>query len=230
MVRVVMFGLSITLIALAGVYALAGSHEELSNDVALPPPAVKIVFNEHGEAALPKGYRSWVHTYTAWESIAVNFLDGNLTKTPEFHSVYVEPNAYRTFMQTGKWPEGSLIVKEFSITSIDPNNCDGPPAYVCNLGGSKVIFPHGRTGLTLMLKDSKRYPSEPGGWSYFSFGHQPPPYEKFSPARPRAQCAQCHIDNVGPKYDYIWSVKLNQPGFEREGDAAKLNLDAAFAN
>jgi len=228
MVRVVPYGLMMGSVALAGTFALAGTIEKQSNDAGLPLPAVKLAFNENGEAALPKGYRSWVHAYTAWESITVTPLDNTVTKTPEFHSVYVEPSAYRAFMKTGTWPEGSLMIKEFSITSIDPKNCDGPPAYVCNLGGSKVIFAHGQTGLSLMLKDSKRYPGEPGGWSYFSFGHQAPPYEQFSPARARAQCAQCHIDNVGPKHDYVWSVRLNQPGFQREGGAAKLNLEAAF--
>lgn len=54
-----------------------------------------------------------------------------------------------------------------------------------------------------MLKDNKRYSNEPGGWAYFSFGHQAPPYENFSPARGHAQCAQCHIDHVGPNDDYV---------------------------
>ena len=80
-----------------------------------------------------------------------------------------------------------------------------------------------------MLKDNKRYPKEPGGWAYFSFGHQAPPYQAFSPLRGHAQCAQCHIDNVGPTDDYVWSVKLNQPGFRRDGDNVKLNLEAALA-
>ncbi|PBM99984.1 hypothetical protein B8A54_19975 [Pseudomonas aeruginosa] len=229
MVRVMSYGLMMAVLALAGTFAMADTVEKQPDDVVLPASAAKLTFNENGEAALPKGYRSWVHAYTAWQSIDVTPLNNTVTKTPEFHSVYVEPNAYRAFMKTGRWPEGSLMVKEFNITSIDPKNCGGPPAYVCDVGGSKVIFPHGATGLSLMLKDSKRYPNEPGGWSYFSFGYQAPPYEQFSPAQARAQCAQCHIDNVGPKHDYVWSVKLNQPGLQREGDAAKHNLDAAFA-
>ena len=191
-------------------------------------PAARLVFNEKGEGALPKGYRSWVHTYTTWESITTTILDGTVTKTPEFHSVYVEPTAYRAFMETGKWPEGSLMVKEFNTTSIDPKNCDGPPAYPCKFGSSTVIFPHGYTGIGVMLKDSKRYPGEPGGWVYFSYGHRAPPYEPFSPVRDRAQCAQCHIDHVGPKNDYVFSVELNQPGFTRAGADVANNLAAAF--
>lgn len=189
-------------------------------------PAAQLVFNDKGEAALPRGYRSWVHAYTAWEPITTTILDGTVTKTPEFHNVYVEPNTYSVFMETGKWPEGSLMVKEFSFTSTDEKNCDGPPAYLCKVWFGKGIFQHGYTGVAVMLKDSRRYPDEPGGWVYFSYGHQPPPYAPFSPVRDRAQCAQCHIDHAGPTQDYVFSV--NQPGLSRAGGDAANNLAAAF--
>lgn len=204
-------------------------NEKQSDGPGLPVPGVKLVFNEQGQAALPKGYRGWVHTHTSWEAITTTILDGTVTKSPELHSVYVEPNTYRIFMRTGKWPDGALMVKEFSTTNTDPNDCSGPPAFTCKLGTSTVIFPQERTGIGVMLKDNTRYPNEPGGWAYFSFGHQAPPYQMSSPARDRAQCAQCHIDNVGPEHDYVWSVKLNQPGFRRIGDNARLNLEAALA-
>jgi len=189
-----------------------------------PAPA-KLVFNDKGEAALPRGYRSWVHAYTAWEPITESLLDLRLTQTPEFHNVYVEPTAYKTFMETGQWPEGTLLVKEFSFTSTDQENCDGPPAYLCNAWFGKVIFQHGYTGIALMLKDTKRYPSEAGGWAYFSYGHQEPPYKPFAPVHERARCAQCHIDRAGPGQDYVFSV--NQPGLSRTGIDAKQNLEAA---
>ncbi len=208
---------------------VADSEEKPSVSAGLPGPGVKLAFNDLGQAALPKGYRHWVHTYTSWEAITTTILDGTVTKTPELHSVYVEPNTYRIFMKTGKWPEGALMVKEFSTTNTDPEACAGPPSYTCKLGTSTVIFPQERTGIGMMLKDSARYPKEPGGWAYFSFGHQAPPYQTVSSARGHAQCAQCHIDNVGLKDDYVWSVKLNQPGFRRSGDNVKLNLEAALA-
>jgi hypothetical protein len=202
--------------------------EASSDGTKAAHPAAQLVFNDKGEAALPKGYRSWVHAYTAWEPITTTILDGTVTKTPEFHNVYVEPNTYRIFMETGNWPEGSLMVKEFSFTSTDEKNCDGPPAYVCNAWFGKVIFQHGYIGVAVMLKDSKRYPDEPGGWAYFSYGHQPPPHAPFSPVRERAQCAQCHIDHAGPDQDYVFSV--NQPGLSREGADAVNNLAAAFSD
>ena len=228
MARLTSYAFLIAATALVAGCTSTNGEEKKSVSTELPAPAVTLAFNDQGQAALPKGYRHWVHTYTSWEAITTTILDGTVTKTPEFHSVYVEPNTYRTFMKTGKWPEGSLMIKEFSTTNTDPKDCSGPPAYTCKLGTSTVIFAHERTGIGMMLKDSKRFPKEPGGWAYFSFGHQPPPYQAFSPARAHAQCAQCHIDNVGPKDDYVWSVKLQQPGFRRDGDNVKLNLEAAL--
>jgi hypothetical protein len=205
--------------------ALHATSQTLPSD-GLPLPGVALSFNEKGEAAVPKGYRSWVHAYTAWEPITVSLLDEKLTATPEFHSVYIEPNTYRIFMKTGKWPEGSLIVKEFSVTSTDPENCEGPPAYVCNVWFGKVIFQHGYTGVAVMVKDTRRYPDKAGGWSYFSYGHQEPPYQAYAAPHSVARCAQCHIDKAGEKQDYVFSV--NQPGLSRKGDDAVHNLEAAL--
>lgn len=190
--------------------------------------SAKLKFNEKGEAEVPKGYRTWVHAYTAWEPITTSLLDEKTTSIPEFHNVYVEPLTYRAFMETGKWPEGSLLVKEFSFTSTDKENCDGPPAFVCNAWFGKVIFQHGYSGVAVMLKDTKRFPDDAGGWAYFSYGHQQPPYQKTSAKHEKARCAQCHIDHAGAKQDYVFSI--NQPGLSREGDDAKNNLEAAFPN
>jgi hypothetical protein len=189
-------------------------------------PAVQLVFNEQGEAALPKGYRSWVHVFTAWEPITTSILDEQTTGTPEFHNLYVEPTAYRAFMETGRWPEGTLMVKEFSFTSTDKDNCDGPPAYICGVWFGKGIFQHGFTGVGVMLKDSKRYPNEAGGWAYFSYGHRQPPYAAYSLLMPRRRCAQCHIDHAGADQDYVFSI--NQPGLSREGDDIANNLAASL--
>ena len=228
MARLIPYAFLIAATALVAGYAVAEDKAQSARP-ELPAPGVSLVFDEEGQAALPKGYRHWVHTYTAWEAISTSFLDEKLTETPELHSVYVEPNTYRIFMETGTWPEGSLMVKEFSTTNTDPKECSGPPAYTCKLDTSTVIFPQEHTGIAVMLKDNKRYPEEAGGWAYFSYGHKAPPYETLSPPHDRARCAQCHIDFVGPKDDYVWSVKLNQPGFRRDGDNVQLNLDAAFA-
>lgn len=207
---------------------LAGcvSHKEASSDrTKAERPAAQAVFNEKGEAVLPRGYRSWVHVSTSWLPITTSLLDGMITKTPELFNTYVEPSAFQTYVKTGEWPDGTLLAKEFTATSVDAE-CDGPPAYICKRWYGKAIFQSAYTGVAIMLKDKTRFPNEPGNWAYFSFGHQPPPYEPASPPRAREQCAQCHIDRAGPKLDYVFSVE--RIGLDRAGDSRRDILAASL--
>lgn len=79
---------------LAASWTIGGSQAPGSS-VKIATPSAKLVFDENGEAALPRGYRSWVHAYTAWRPITESLLDEKQARTPEFHNVYVEPNASR---------------------------------------------------------------------------------------------------------------------------------------
>ena len=58
-------------------------------------------------------------------------------------------------------------------------------------------------GLEIALKDSARYPDEPGGWAYFSFGHQPEPYAQSAAAFPTETCNACH--DVNADEDWVFT-------------------------
>ena len=51
---------------------------------------------------------------TRYKPIGLNILDQKLTKTPEILNAYVEPSAMAVYKQTGQWPEGAQIIKEFT--------------------------------------------------------------------------------------------------------------------
>lgn len=133
----------LTLSGLAGLAVLlagtliGGMHSAVGASSMPTAPTVQLAFTESDQAELPRGYRSWVHAYVAWEPIATSLLDLKPTATPEFHNVYVEPYAYRTYMETGKWPEGSLIVKEFSFTSVDEKIATALPLTCVTYGSAK---------------------------------------------------------------------------------------------
>ena len=46
-------------------------------------------------------------------------------------------------------------------------------------------------GLELTVKDTERFPEEPGGWAYFNFGHELP-YKATAKALPTEACNACH--------------------------------------
>src|SRR6202040_3592538 len=76
---------------------------------------------------------------------------------PERHSftnVFVNPSSYRSFMRTGKWPDGTILVLE-----IRRSDSEGS----INKGGR---FQTGFAGLEAHVKDSRF----PDGWAFFNLG------------------------------------------------------------
>lgn len=149
--------------------------------------AVFAEYNAAGEVIRPDGWRNWVYVGTP---LTPNALNGGEAPFPEFHNVYVEPTAFSSFSETGVWPEGTQIAKE--LTSVrEGDACDaenGSCAEVSGVGYFQGEF----QGLELAVKDTQRFPDEPGGWVYFSFGHQPEPYAETAAAFPTESCNSCH--------------------------------------
>jgi hypothetical protein len=117
-------------------------------------------------------------------------------------NAYVEPSAMAAFQKTGKWPDGTQIVKEMSAIEVDPG-CDETTC-ICKKDIGNGIFETSFMGLGMMVKDAKRFPNAPGNWGYFSFGHKPPPYSSTASVRPKEQCESCHVA-LASETDYVIS-------------------------
>jgi hypothetical protein len=188
----------------AGLISFARSEARVSIAVAS--------FNADGGLNIPIGYRHWTHIGTRYKPIGVNILDGLPTKTPEILNAYVEPSALTAFDETGTWPDGAQIVKEFSTVRVG-EGCDEKTA-LCSTTLGTGIFEAGYVGLGMMVKDAKRFPDSPGHWGYFSFGHKPPPYDSTAAIRPKQQCESCHI-RLASDSDYV--ISRAHIGLERQG-------------
>ncbi len=150
----------------------------------------KAKFTSDGAVKMPVNWREWVYVGTP---LTPNALNGGAAAFPEFHNVYVEPKAYKHFAKTGEWANGTQIVKE--LVSVRENDNDP------NTGASMEVSGQGYfmgefIGLELTIKDTKRYSDQPGGWAYFSFGHQPQPYNATAEAFPAEACNACHAANA----------------------------------
>jgi hypothetical protein len=156
------------------------------------PSVLRARFNAQGEALVPVGYRQWVHVGTRDNATGkISILDGKPTVTPEVLNAYVEPGAFTAYQKTGKWPDGSQLMKEFSAVRTG-TGCQSE-TFLCTTEFGEGIFQTGYIGLGMMVKDEERFPSAPGHWAFFSFGHKPPPYDPVSPVRPASQCQGCHV-------------------------------------
>ena len=153
--------------------------------MAIGAEVTEATFTGQNEALQPVGYRKWVFVGSPLTPHALN--EGK-APFPEFHNVYVEPTAFAHFEKTGKWAEGTQIAKELVLIYQNDNDEVGASSEVSGRGYQQGEF----AGLELTVKDSKRFPDMPGGWAYFSFGHNAPPYAEKAAAFPAETCNACH--------------------------------------
>jgi hypothetical protein len=126
----------------------------------------------------PRGYERWV---AVGASLGLGYSE-SASPHEAFHQVFIAPSAFDAFLETGAFPEGTMLALE--IASV----------------GSSVLpartgrFADTRDALELAVKDRR----QPGGWAYYSFGDG-----TRATARPFAgsDCAACHrahaqTDNV----------------------------------
>jgi hypothetical protein len=144
-------------------------------------------FDKEGQLVRPTGYREWIQIGTP---LTPNELNDGEAPFPEFHSVYMDPASYEHYKRTGDFRDGTVLVKE--LLSVGSKKASSGNGY----------FMGEFTGLEVSIKDSDRYPDEPGDWAYYSFGHTYP-LEDMTAKNAPASCNQCHETNA--RKDWVFS-------------------------
>jgi hypothetical protein len=144
-------------------------------------------WTENGELLLAADYHGWVFLGAP---LTPNALNNGEAGFPEFHNVYIHPEAFKAYRKTGQFPEGTVLLKELQLT-LPGTNDDGSRVEASGRG----YFPAARNGIDISVKDSTRF-KETNGWGFFNFGHHAPPYAESVAAAPKETCAGCHIANA----------------------------------
>jgi hypothetical protein len=141
------------------------------------------------ELKRPTDYRSWVYVGTP---LTPNELNNGKAAFPEFHNVYIDPVSYDEYKATGKWRDGTILIKE-----------------LVSVGGKAAVSGNGYfmgefIGLEATIKSSKHFANEPGNWAYFSFT-TPANEDLKSSAAPFAtnMCNSCHANSA--KDDFVFT-------------------------
>ena len=174
------------LVGIAGLsYVLAAS--------AAPPggTTAAVEFTPDGKLKRPVGYRKWVYV---GEVVTPNDMNDGEASFPEFHSVYMDPESFADYEKTGKYRDGTVLIKELS--SVGSKKAPSGNGY----------FQGKFTGLEASIKDSKRFKDEPGNWAYFSFGHKYPLEAEVSKS-PTFAFNKCHQDSA--KQDWVFTQNYN---------------------
>ena len=181
-IRLVLIGGATFLVGIAALLELLGGA------AAAPVEKTSLVeFTADGKLKQPVGYRKWVYV---GEVITPNDMNDGEAAFPEFHSVYMDPESFAEYEKTGKFRDGTVLIKELS--SVGSKKASSGNGY----------FQGEFTGLEASIKDSKRFKDEPGNTAYFSFGHKYPLKAEVS-KNAVAACNQCHQDNA--KKDWVFS-------------------------
>lgn len=145
-------------------------------------------FSKDGELLRPTGYRKWVFVGAP---VTPHDMNGGKAAFPEFHNVYIDPDSYDEYLKTGKYRDGTVIVKE--LVSVGGKEASSGKGY----------FQGEFIGLEALVKSAKYARDEPGNWAFFSFtAAKDKPAIKSAKPLPTASCNSCH---AGAKEDYVFS-------------------------
>jgi hypothetical protein len=131
-------------------------------------------YTADGQLMRPLDYREWVFLSAG---LGMSYTQSAPRADPLFDNVFVPRTAYRAFLDTGRWPNKTVLILELR---------DSRSKESINVGGR---FQSGFAAMEAHVKDEGRFP---GKWAFFRFeGSQPS--GKIIP--PTADCYSCHAEH-----------------------------------
>jgi hypothetical protein len=145
------------------------------------------LFNGAGELLRPADYAEWVFL-TSGLGMTYGPNGPDPSRPPAFDNAFVNPAAYKAFMQTGRWPDGTMFVLEIRASEENAS---------INSGGRTQ---GAMRALEAAVKDTKRYPD--GGWAYFSFDGPSGLKDATAPFPRTASCYSCHSQHAAVEWTF----------------------------
>jgi cytochrome P460 len=128
-----------------GIVALKPQASPDSDSIANKP-----VYTQQGNLEFPTNYREWVYVTSG---VDMSYGPASNTGHSMFDNVFVNPEAYKAFLQTGTWPDKTMLVLELrkagSKGSINQNG---------HFQTEEVV------GREVHVKDMARFQ---GNWAFF---------------------------------------------------------------
>lgn len=170
-------------------------------------------YGKTGDMLPPTNYREWIFLASG---IDMNYT-AQAAGTPEhsmFDNVFVNPEAYRSFLETGTWPDKTMMVLE---------------AREARSKGSINQHGHYQSGgvmdFAVHVKDEARFP---GKWAFFSFDS---PTANGTLIPQGAPCYSCHAAHAAVDTTFVQFYPTLLPVATKKGtlSAAYLQEEAAHS-
>ena len=169
----------------SGVLALVGlgTLAAILGGTQAPPALDEMVqpaYTAQGDLIRPEGYRTWVFVGA---SLGLSYEEnGGQSEGPgAFHNVYIQPQAYDHFMETGEFPEKTILAMETFLP--------GSRESINQAGYFEKDF----VGMAVAVKDRERYEE---GWAYLSYGDPAGGLKPAAAAFPKETCFNCHAEHA----------------------------------
>jgi Cytochrome P460 len=140
-------------------------------------------YTTDGRLLFPANYREWIYLTSGVDmSYSPNAMGMDHSM---FDNVFVSPDSYKAFLQTGTWPNKTMLVLEARMA--------GSKASINKNGHYQTGEVMGRE---VHVKDASRFP---GGWAFFGFDDNSP-----SKQVPReASCYSCHEQHAAVDTTFV---------------------------
>lgn len=143
-------------------------------------------YTAEGQLIKPDNYRQWVLIGTGL-GMAYGPLRTTPSGRPPFTNVFVNPSAYRAFLESGAWPDKTVFILEVR-ESMPVNNSQS---------GANGYFQGEVVGIEAEVKDSGRFPDQ---WAFFALGATRATGTQI-PAT--AACYSCHAKNAAVENTFV---------------------------
>jgi len=140
-------------------------------------------YTADGRLKYPANYREWVYLTSGIDmSYSPNAMAMDHSM---FDNVFVSPDAYKAFLQTGTWPDKTMLVLEARMA--------GSKASINKSGHYQTSDVMGRE---VHVKDESRFP---GKWAFFGFDGDGPAKQ----VPKEAACYSCHEQHAAVDTTFV---------------------------
>lgn len=147
------------------------------------PPASGPEYTSDGQFKFPEHYREWVYLTTGFD---MSYNPAMQMDHHMFDNVFVNPEAYNAFVETGTWPDKTILVLEGRMAQ-----SKGSINQAGNYQGPNVM------GVEVHVKDEARFS---GKWAFFG-GFGDGKTAKMIPQS--ADCYTCHAAHAAVDTTFV---------------------------
>jgi hypothetical protein len=142
-------------------------------------------YAQNGDMLPPANYREWIYLSTGID-MSYNPKTAEMQDHSMFDNAFVDPQAYRSFVATGTWPDKTVMVLEVrEARSKGSINQQG------HYQGTEVM------GMEVHVKDEARFP---GKWAFFDFDK---PTSNGTLIPTGAPCYSCHAAHAAVDTTFV---------------------------